>query len=72
MDPLKKKFQEKSGAKRDELKQFIKDNADVQVDTVKLSQVTGGMRGIKCIGSVRGHQIQRVFHSTASRSAPKG
>lgn len=47
MDPLKKKFQEKSGAKRDELKQFIKDNADFQVDTVKLAQVTGGMRGIK-------------------------
>lgn len=46
-DPLKKKFQEKSGAQRDELKQFIKANADAQVDTVKLSQVTGGMRGIK-------------------------
>ena len=47
MDPLKKKFQEKSGAHRDELKQFIKANANVQVDTVKLSQVSGGMRGIK-------------------------
>lgn len=46
-DPLKKKFQEKSGAQRDELKQFIKASADAQVDTVKLSQVTGGMRGIK-------------------------
>lgn len=47
MDPLKKKFQEKSGAHRDELKQFIKANANAQIDTVKLSQVTGGMRGIK-------------------------
>lgn len=46
-DPLKKKFQETSGSKRDELKSFIKENADAQIDTVKLSQVTGGMRGIK-------------------------
>ena len=47
MDPLKQKFQEKSGAHRDELKQFIKANANVQIDTVQLSQVSGGMRGIK-------------------------
>lgn len=47
MDPLKKKFYELAQTKKAELKALSKAHADLQVDTVKLSQVVGGARGIK-------------------------
>ncbi len=47
MDPLKKKFQEKSAALKVEIKAFLKENGNTKVDEVTLSQVFGGMRGVK-------------------------
>lgn len=47
MDPLKKKFQEKSAALKVEMKAFLKENGTKKVDEVTLSQVFGGMRGVK-------------------------
>lgn len=47
MDKLKKKFYEKSTALKSEIKSLAKEHGNQIVDQVKLSQVTGGMRGIK-------------------------
>ncbi|MEL6862925.1 MAG: citrate (Si)-synthase [Bacteroidota bacterium] len=47
MDPLKKKFQEKSSALKAEIKALLKEHGNTKVDEVKLSQVFGGMRGVK-------------------------
>ncbi len=47
MDPLKQKFQEKSTALKAEIKALLKEQGNTIVDEVKLSQVYGGMRGVK-------------------------
>ncbi len=47
MDPLKKKFAEKAAALKTEMKAFSKEHGHKVVDEVKLSQVFGGMRGVK-------------------------
>jgi citrate synthase len=47
MDPLKEKFYQKATALKAEIKNILKENGETQVDTVTLSQVYGGMRGIK-------------------------
>ena len=47
MDPLKKKFEKAAFALAAEMKTIRKEHGDLQVDTVKLSQVLGGMRGVK-------------------------
>lgn len=47
MDPLKKKFHEKSAALRTEIKALLKEHGDKKVDEVVLRQVFGGARGIK-------------------------
>lgn len=47
MDPLKAKFYEKSTALGKEIKAMLKEHATTKVDEVNLSQVYGGMRGIK-------------------------
>jgi len=47
MDPLKQKFQEKSTALKAEIKALLKEHGNTKVDEVKLSQVFGGMRGVK-------------------------
>ena len=47
MDKLKAKFKEKAEALKAEMKAFGKEYGDTQVDTVKVSQVLGGMRGVK-------------------------
>ncbi len=47
MDILKKKFEEKAMALKAEMRAFSKENADVVVGEVKVSQVFGGMRGVK-------------------------
>lgn len=47
MDLLKKKFQEKSLALKTEIRAFLKEKGDTIVDQVTLSQVFGGMRGVK-------------------------
>lgn len=47
MDILKEKFRQKSIALREELRQMNKNYGELKVDEVTLSQVTGGMRGIK-------------------------
>ncbi|MCB0642757.1 MAG: citrate (Si)-synthase [Phaeodactylibacter sp.] len=47
MDPLKKKFQEKSSALRTEMKALLKEHGAKKVDEVVLSQIFGGARGIK-------------------------
>ena len=47
MDPLKQKFQEKSSKLRTEIKAMLKEKGKTKVDEVVLSQVFGGMRGVK-------------------------
>jgi len=47
MDPLKKKFQEKSSKQREEVRAMLKEHGDRKVDEVVLKQVYGGARGIK-------------------------
>lgn len=47
MDPLKEKFFEKSQKLKEEVKALLKENGSKKVDEVALSQVFGGMRGVK-------------------------
>lgn len=47
MDLLKQKFQEKSSALQKEVKALLKEHGDKIVGEVSLSQVFGGMRGVK-------------------------
>ncbi|NNE26709.1 MAG: citrate (Si)-synthase [Saprospiraceae bacterium] len=47
MDILKQKFLDKATQLKKELRTLSKEHGDQVVDSVKLSQVTGGMRGIK-------------------------
>ena len=47
MDLLKKKFQEKSSQLKTEIKSLLKAKGGTKVDEVTLSQVFGGMRGVK-------------------------
>ncbi len=47
MDPLKKQFQEKATALRDEVKALLKVHRDKKVGDVQLGNVFGGMRGVK-------------------------
>ena len=47
MDPLKQKFQEKSSELKSEIKALLKEQGNTIVDEVRLSQVFGGMRGVK-------------------------
>lgn len=47
MDQLKEKFIAKANALAAEVKDILRENGDLQVDKVTVSQVFGGMRGIK-------------------------
>lgn len=47
MDPLKQKFQEKSTTLQKEVKALLKEHGSKIVGEVSLSQVFGGMRGVK-------------------------
>ncbi|MEM7104284.1 MAG: citrate (Si)-synthase [Bacteroidota bacterium] len=47
MDPLKSKFKEIASSQFAQTRAMLKAHKDTQVDTVKLSQMYGGMRGIK-------------------------
>lgn len=47
MDPLKKKFEEKAMALKSEIKALLKEHGGTTVGEVTLSQVFGGMRGVK-------------------------
>jgi len=47
MDPLKKQFQEKATALRDEVKALLKEHREKKVGEVQLGNVFGGMRGVK-------------------------
>lgn len=47
MDKLKEKFKIKSSALRAEMRAMLKEQGGKKVDEVKLSQVFGGMRGVK-------------------------
>jgi len=47
MDPLKKKFEEKALALFKEYRSILKEHGDKKADEVKLSQIFGGMRGVK-------------------------
>ncbi|MFT4666634.1 MAG: citrate synthase [Polaribacter sp.] len=47
MDPLKKKFADKSAALKTQMKALLKEKGTTKVDEVTLSQVFGGMRGVK-------------------------
>ena len=49
MEHLKAKFAEKALPLAKEIKAFVKENADAVVGEVKLSQLYGGMRGIKSL-----------------------
>src|SRR5210317_400736 len=46
-DPLKQRFYEKSLAVKEEMRDFLKSHGSKVVDEVKMSQLTGGARGIK-------------------------
>lgn len=47
MDPLKKKFYEKSSALKTEIKALLREHGTSIVGEVRLSQMFGGMRGVK-------------------------
>ena len=47
MDRLKAIFKEKAQAKGQEIRNLLKNHGDKEVDQVKISQMYGGMRGIK-------------------------
>ncbi|HMP28749.1 MAG TPA: citrate/2-methylcitrate synthase, partial [Saprospiraceae bacterium] len=47
MDQLKEKFKALAEIKKEELKRLNKEFGEVQVDTVNVGQIIGGMRGIK-------------------------
>jgi citrate synthase len=47
MDQLKEKFKALAELKKEELKRLNKEFGEVQVDTVNVGQIIGGMRGIK-------------------------
>lgn len=47
MDPLKQKFKEKSSELKSKIKALLKEHGNTKVDEVVLSQVFGGMRGVK-------------------------
>lgn len=47
MDQLKEIFKIKSQQVRDELKSFLAENSTSQIDKVSVSQLAGGMRGVK-------------------------
>lgn len=49
MDRLKKKFFEKASAQFKEVRPIIKEYGEMKVDEVQLSQVFGGMRGVKSL-----------------------
>lgn len=49
MDRLKKKFFEKASAQFKEVRPIIKEHGEMKVDEVQLSQVFGGMRGVKSL-----------------------
>ena len=49
MDRLKQKFYEKASSLRKEVRALSKEHGDLEVAQVKLSQIIGGMRGIKSI-----------------------
>ncbi len=49
MDRLKEKFYEKSLVLKEEVKNLTKNHGDVHVGDITLSQVIGGMRGLKSI-----------------------
>ncbi|MGK9367793.1 citrate (Si)-synthase [Melioribacter sp. Ez-97] len=49
MSSLKKKLEEKILQHRPRTERLVKEYGDVKVDEVKISQVIGGMRGIKCL-----------------------
>ena len=47
MDPLKEKFRTLAEVKKEELKRLNKEFGEVQIDTVNVGQIIGGMRGIE-------------------------
>lgn len=49
MSKLKQKIAEKIPAYRERVTRLVKQHSDVVVDQVKMSQMYGGMRGIKCL-----------------------
>ncbi len=49
MNELKLKFKEKSDALKQEMRALLKENGTRKVDEVSLSQIFGGMRGIKAM-----------------------
>ena len=55
MEELKSIFQNKAKKIGNDLKDILKDHGDLQVDSVSLRQVIGGMRGIKCMFAETSH-----------------
>lgn len=47
MDQLKEKFRKLAEVKKEELKRLNKEFSEVQIDTVNVGQIIGGMRGIE-------------------------
>src|SRR5699024_8593795 len=55
MEELKSIFQNKAKEIGNDLKNILKNHGDLQVDSVTLKQVIGGMRGIKCMFAETSH-----------------
>lgn len=55
MEELKSIFQNKAKEIGNDLKNILKNHGDLQVDSVTLRQVIGGMRGIKCMFAETSH-----------------
>jgi len=55
MEELKSIFQNKAKKIGNDLRGILKDHGGLQVDTVSLRQVIGGMRGIKCMFAETSH-----------------
>ncbi len=49
MDQLKEKFRKLAEVKKEELKRLNKEFSEVQIDTVNVGQIIGGMRGIEAM-----------------------
>src|SRR5690625_1777535 len=55
MEELKSIFQNKAKKIGNDLRGILKDHGGLQLDTVSLRQVIGGMRGIKCMFAETSH-----------------
>src|SRR5690625_5219305 len=71
MEELKSIFQSKAKKIGNDLRGILKDHGGLQVDTVSLRQVIGGMRGIKCMFAETSHLDPNDGNIIRENSIPK-